>query len=132
MLLFFDKNKRELKKYLSAGKTHAEFMNREKMLDSCGGCYSLIREKQPEGHTAYVCGVHPLRIGGEDVRPGYCDYDYLCSTAGHVNKMTREEKALFYDFLAEQKFNAFEYSMINSQETVLLAMYRDWKEKRKA
>lgn len=127
---FMAKNKRTLNRFLSSDKTHKEFMEREKLLDACGGCHSLIREKQPEGHTAYVCAVHPLRIGGEDVRVGYCDHDYLCKTAGHVNKMTDEEKTLFYDFLAEQQFDSYTYSIINSQETVLLKQYRDWKEKR--
>ena len=127
---FFDENKRELKKYLEEGKSYSDFMNREHMLDSCGACYSLIQEKQPEGHQAYVCAVHPLRVGGEDVRPGYCDFDYLCYSAALVNKMTDEEKALFYEFLKEKQFDAFEYSIINGQEKILIKMYWEWKEER--
>jgi hypothetical protein len=77
---------------------------------------------------AYVCAVHPDRIGRPDIRRSYCDHDYLCKTAALVNKMDDKEKTLFYDFLKEQAFDSFEYSMINSQETVLLKMYLDWKE----
>lgn len=124
---FFASNKRTLTKYLAEGKTHKQFMEREYYVSYCGGCYSLIREKDAQGRDQYVCSVHPLRIGGKDIRPGYCDHDYLCKTAAHVNKMTSDEQALFYAFLKEQQFTSYEYSMINAQETVLLEKYRAWK-----
>jgi hypothetical protein len=121
---FFAKNQETMNKFLAEGKSYEDFMNREQLLDPCGGCYSLIHED-----GMYKCGVHPLRIGRE-IRIGYCDHDYLCHTAGLVNRMTDEEKKLFYDFLKEQQFDAFTYSIINSQETVLIEKYREWKEKR--
>jgi hypothetical protein len=126
---FFDSNKQTLAEYKAQGKTDAQFMKREYLVDPCGGCYSLVREKDAQGRDQYLCAVHPLRIGGKDIRPGYCDHDYLCKTAAHVNKMTDEEKALFYEFLKEQQFNSYDYSMINAQETVLLARYREWRVK---
>lgn len=128
---FFDNNSATLKKYLGEGKTYTDFMNREYLVDSCGGCYSLIREKDEKGKDQYACAVHPLRIGGKDIRVGYCEHDYLCKTAAHVNKMTHEEKDLFYEFLKAQKFDSFTYSIINADEVVLLAMYRAWKEQKR-
>jgi hypothetical protein len=128
---FFDKNKRTLTKYLDRGQTHKEFMEREHLVSPCGGCFSLVREKDSEGRDQYLCGVHPLKIGGTDLRPGYCDHDYLCKTAAHVNKMTEDEKKLFYEFLKEKQFNSYDYSIINSKETVLLNMYHEWREKHK-
>ena len=77
--------------------------------------------------NAYVCAVHPLRIGGEDIRIGYCDHDYLCKTAALVNRMTEEEKELFYEFLKEMNFDPYTYSLINSKEIILLELYRNWK-----
>lgn len=127
MHAFMDENKKILKRYKDSGKTHREFMEREHLLHACGGCYSLIREKQPEGHTAYVCAVHPFRIGGVDIRIDYCDYGYLCKTAAFVNTLDEQERALFYRFLKEQEFESFEYSLINSEEDSLLAMYMEWK-----
>ncbi len=128
MQKFFDENKELLAKYLEEGKSYEDFMNRERLLDPCGGCYSLMREEDEAGREQYYCGVHPFRIGRE-IRVGYCDHDYLCKTAAHVQKMTAAEKHLFYQFLKEQKFDSFQYSMINANETVLLGMYREWKEK---
>ncbi len=132
---FFDRNQKILDKYRSQGRSYQEFMNREQLVSSCGGCYSLVRDKDDNGKDRYVCGVHPLRIGeqpgpnGKDIRVGYCEHDYLCKSAAHVNKMTDEEKRFFYQFLKEQEFDAFEYSLINAQETVLLELYRIWKAK---
>ena len=91
-----------------------------------------MRDVDEEGRSTYLCGVHPLRIKGADIRLGYCDHDYLCHTAGIVNRMTEKEKALFYEFLREQDFDSFTYSMINSEETVLITMYDEWKERREA
>jgi hypothetical protein len=125
---FFDNNGRKLKEYLAKGKTHKDFMWREYLVSPCGGCYSLVREKDEQGRDQYICGVHPLKIGGEDIRPGYCEHDYLCATAAHVNKMTEAEKALFYQFLQVMNFNSYDYSMINSRESLLLEMYREWKQ----
>jgi hypothetical protein len=125
---FFDKNQKQLDKYLKKGQTHKDFMWREYLIDPCGGCYSLVREKDSEGRDQYVCAVHPLRIGGEDIRIGYCEHDYLCKTAAHVNRFTEEEKKVFYEFLSAMRFNSFDYSMINSKETMLLEMYREWKQ----
>lgn len=128
MHAFFDENKRTLVHYKKQGKSEKEFMEREKLLGTCGGCHSLIREKDTQGRDQYACAVHPLRIGGEDIRVKYCDHDYLCKTAAHVQKMTAEEKSLFYEFLKEQNYNSYEYSMINAQETVLLEAYRKWRQ----
>ncbi len=138
---FFDRNKRTLKKYLGEGKSYRDFMWREYLISSAGGCYSLIREKDAQGRDQYLCAVHPLRIGPTegmkdgDLREAYCDRNYLCATAAHVNKMTDEEKGHFYEFLKEEVkdgLNGFTYSIINSQETVLLEKYRAWKAAREA
>ncbi len=126
---FFDENKETFEHFKKTGRSAKEFMNREQLLDPCGGCYSLMREQDSQGRDQYYCGVHPFRIG-EEVREKYCDHDYLCKTAAHVQKMTLSEKKLFYEFLAEQKFDSYEYSIINEQETVLLEMYREWKKKK--
>ena len=126
MHAFFDKNKKELRRYLMAGKSHKEFMEREHFVDECGGCYSLIREKI-NGKYAYVCAVHPERIGRPDIRPGYCEHDYLCKTAAFVNTMNLEDRKQFYKFLKEKKFDSFTYSIINSQENILLEMFMNWK-----
>ena len=136
---FFDRNNRTLKKYLGNGKSYRDFMWREYLVSSTGGCYSLIREKDVQGRDQYLCAVHPLRIGQTpgmtdgDLRESYCDRNYLCATAAHVNKITDDEKKLFYQFLKEEiadGLNSFTYSIINSQETVLLEKYLQWKEKR--
>lgn len=122
---FFAKNKRELKKYLESGKTHKDFMNREPLLSTCGACYSLIRDK-----GMYVCAVHPNRIGRPDIRVKHCDYDYLCKGASFVNNLDEGERKLFYQFLKAKKFDSFDYSIINSQETVIILMYFQWKERK--
>jgi hypothetical protein len=125
---FFANNKRTLEAYKKAGKSYKEFMDREKKIASCGGCYNLIKEKDDRGREQYLCAVHPLRIGGDDIRVGHCDHDYLCKTAAHVNKMTADEKKLFYEFLKEQQFDSYTFSMINSKETELLRLYKTWRE----
>jgi hypothetical protein len=68
-----------------------------------------------------------------DLREGYCDRNYLCATAAHVNAMSEDEKAGFYAFLKEEVaegLDSFTYSIINSQETALLEKYRVWKKTR--
>jgi hypothetical protein len=137
---FFDRNSQALKKYKKDGRSHRDFMWREYLVSSVGGCYSLIREKDSNGRDQYVCAVHPLRIGPTagmmdgDLREAYCDRNYLCKTAAHVNKMTDDERAIFYRFLKhlveEEKMDNYAYSIMNSHETELLEKYREWKEKK--
>lgn len=84
-----------------------------------GVCRNLI-----DNGKTFLCPLHPTLNGGEDLRLGHCDTNFLCKTAKKFEKMDEKLKKMFLEFIKTKNLDNVNYS-IEMDNGKLLKEFKD-------